>query len=65
MTIRSGDIGDLRRSAADAVTHQLRSELLDGTIPAGSRILPRTLQEIALSIVPIRKPFVIWKLKVW
>jgi DNA-binding GntR family transcriptional regulator len=54
--LRSGDSTDLRRSAADAVTHQLRSELLDGTIPAGSRILPKDLAErFALSIVPIRE----------
>ena len=47
---------DWHRSAADAVTHQLRSELMDGSIAAGSRILPKELAErFSLSIVPIRE----------
>lgn len=55
-SFRTGDPADLRRSAADAVTHQLRQELLDGTIPAGSRILPKDLAErFSLSIVPVRE----------
>lgn len=55
----SGDAAeptDLRRSAADAVMHQLRRDLLDGTIPAGSRILPKDLADrFSLSIVPVRE----------
>ena len=55
-TVRSAPSIDLRTSAADAVTNQLRRELLDGTIPAGSRILPKDLAErFALSIVPVRE----------
>jgi DNA-binding GntR family transcriptional regulator len=47
---------DFRRSAADAVTHQLRQELMDGTIPAGSRILPKDIADrFGLSIVPVRE----------
>jgi DNA-binding GntR family transcriptional regulator len=57
------NLGDLKdptkswhRSAADSVTSQLRRELLDGTIPAGSRILPKGLaSRFSLSIVPIRE----------
>jgi DNA-binding GntR family transcriptional regulator len=47
---------DFRTSAADAVTKQLRKELLDGTIPAGSRMLPREIAErFSLSLVPVRE----------
>jgi DNA-binding GntR family transcriptional regulator len=47
---------DLRTSAADAVTNRLRQELLDGSIPAGSRIMPKELAErFTLSIVPVRE----------
>ena len=47
---------DLRTSAAEAITNQLRSELLDGTIVAGSRILPKDLAErFSVSVVPVRE----------
>ena len=46
----------LRTSAADAVTDRLRQDLLDGTIEAGSRIMPKDLAErFAVSIVPVRE----------
>lgn len=46
----------LRTSAADAVTDRLRRDLLDGTIEAGSRIMPKDLAErFAVSIVPVRE----------
>jgi DNA-binding GntR family transcriptional regulator len=45
---------DLRTNAAEAVTNQLRRELLDGTIAPGSRILPKDLAErFAVSVVPV------------
>lgn len=54
--LHRGESTDLRLSAADAVTRQLRQELLDGTIAAGSRMLPKDLAErFALSIVPVRE----------
>ena len=46
----------LRTSAADAVTEQLRRELLAGSIAPGSRILPKEIAErFAVSIVPVRE----------
>lgn len=46
----------LRTSTADAVTNKLRREILDGTIAAGSRIMPKDLAErYQVSIVPIRE----------
>ena len=46
----------LRTSAADAVTDQLRRELLDGSIAPGSRILPKEIAErFTVSIVPVRE----------
>jgi DNA-binding GntR family transcriptional regulator len=46
----------MRSSAADAVTRELRRELLDGSIPAGSRILPSELaKRFSLSVVPVRE----------
>lgn len=46
----------LRTSAADAVTEQLRRELLAGSIAPGSRILPKDIAErFAVSIVPVRE----------
>ena len=52
----SGRQMDLRTSAAEAVTNQLRRELLDGTIAAGARILPKDLAErFAVSVVPVRE----------
>ena len=52
----SGQQMDLRTSAAEAVTNQLRRELLDGTIAAGVRILPKDLAaRFAVSIVPVRE----------
>ncbi len=45
---------DLRTNAAEAVTNQLRRELLDGTIAPGSRILPKDLAaRFAVSVVPV------------
>lgn len=53
---RSHQVIDLRTSAADAVAERLRQELLDGTIPAGSRMLPKAIAErFALSLVPVRE----------
>ena len=53
---RSGQFADFRTSAADAVAERLRQELMDGTIPAGSRMLPKAIAErFALSLVPIRE----------
>lgn len=44
------------RSAAEAVTEQLRRDLLDGSIPAGSRIFPNDLaRRFSLSLVPVRE----------
>ncbi len=55
----TGDAGaplKLRTSTAEAVTNQMRMDLLDGTIPAGSRILARSLAErFQVSIVPVRE----------
>jgi DNA-binding GntR family transcriptional regulator len=49
---------DLRTSAADAVTTQLRRELLDGSIVPGSRLLPKDIaQRFTVSIVPVREAF--------
>ena len=46
----------LHTSAGEAVTKQIRSDLLDGTIPAGSRVLARSLAErFQVSIVPVRE----------
>lgn len=46
----------MRTSAAEAVTSQMRKELLNGTIPAGSRILAKDLAErFQVSIVPVRE----------
>ncbi len=46
----------LHTSAGEAVTKQIRSDLLDGTIPAGSRVLARSLAErFRVSIVPVRE----------
>lgn len=50
------ETNDLRTSAADAVTSRLRQQLLDGSIPAGSRIMPKDIAaRFALSIVPVRE----------
>ncbi len=47
---------DLRTSAAEAVTDQLRRELLAGTIAPGERILPKDVAErFSVSIVPVRE----------
>jgi len=47
---------DIRSSSADAVTRQLRRDLLDGSIVPGSRILPKDLAErFDVSIVPVRE----------
>ena len=52
----SGQAIDLRTSAAEAVTNQLRRELLDGSINPGSRIMPKDLADrFGLSVVPIRE----------
>lgn len=52
----SGRLPDFRTTAADAVAGQLRQELLDGTIPAGARMLPKAIAErFALSLVPVRE----------
>lgn len=51
-----GETIDLRTSAAEAVTNQLRWELLDGTISPGSRIMPKDLADrFGLSVVPVRE----------
>jgi DNA-binding GntR family transcriptional regulator len=55
-TMNRSETIDLRTSAADAVTNRLRQELLDGSIPAGSRIMPKEIaQRFTLSIVPVRE----------
>ncbi len=47
---------DLRTSAAEAVTDQLRRELLAGTIAPGERILPKDVAErFSVSVVPVRE----------
>ena len=47
---------DLRTSAAEGVTNQLRRELLDGSINPGSRIMPKDLAErFGVSVVPVRE----------
>lgn len=47
---------DLRTSAAEAVTDQLRRELLAGTIAPGERILPKDVAaRFSVSIVPVRE----------
>lgn len=47
---------DLRTSAAEAVTDQLRRELLAGTIAPGERIMPKDVAErFSVSIVPVRE----------
>jgi DNA-binding GntR family transcriptional regulator len=52
----TGQRMDLRTSAAEAVTNQLRRELLDGTIAAGARMMPKDLAaRFAVSIVPVRE----------
>lgn len=56
MTSDAGAPLKLRTSTAEAVTNQMRMDLLDGTIPAGSRILARSLAErFQVSIVPVRE----------
>lgn len=56
MTDNTGAPLKLRTSTAEAVTTQMRMDLLDGTIPAGSRILARSLAErFQVSIVPVRE----------
>ncbi len=56
MTSDPGATLKLRTSTAEAVTNQMRMDLLDGTIPAGSRILARSLAErFQVSIVPVRE----------
>lgn len=51
-----GEAIDLRTSAAEAVTNQLRRELLDGTISPGSRIMPKDQADrFGLSVVPVRE----------
>lgn len=46
----------LRTSVAEAVTDQLRRELLAGTIAPGQRILPKEVAErFSVSIVPVRE----------
>ena len=56
MAIEVGAPLKFRTSTAEVVTKQMRQDLLDGTIPAGSRILARSLAErFQVSIVPVRE----------
>lgn len=54
--VGAGISARLHTSTGEAVTKQIRSDLLDGTIPAGSRVLAKSLAErFRVSIVPVRE----------